>query len=394
MKEYFIVQIKRTVRLLPYILAIAITLSFCAFFAYQSMASAYGENDQFDRIRVATVGTADDQLMEIGISALQSIDSSRMSIELIQMDKTEAENQLIYGHIDAYIVFPEGFIEDAMHGNIRPLHFVSCPGNRDMLAIFKDEVTKALGEILMASERGTFALADVMREFGYGDAASDQMNRIALEYAMIILQRDDMYEVELVGAADGMTFTGYIASGLSTILLFLLALPFASVLILEDDSLIKQLYRKGVGVISQSICEFTAFWFGILIIVLLPCIILADNCFSALAAMIPSSFCVCAVCYLLYSLCRNYLGGVMLQLLVALFMCFMCGCMYPVHFFPVKLQRIAAYFPAALVRNQISKFFGETLQMQYLPLIAWGIVCFSCCVGIRYWHIARFRRGS
>jgi len=58
--------------------------------------------------------------------------------------------------------------------------------------------------------------------------------------------------------------------------------------------------------------------------------------------------------FCLYQLTAQLLSGVLLQFFVTVAMCFLCGCMYPVFFFPEGLQKLGAWLPAGLARSLLA----------------------------------------
>ena len=69
------------------------------------------------------------------------------------------------------------------------------------------------------------------------------------------------------------------------------------------------------------------------------------------------------------------MGGVLLHFFGTLTLCFVSGCMYPVYFFPVALQKVSAYLPTGLARAQLSSCItGKTEFLTGLLLILYGIL--------------------
>ena len=86
-------------------------------------------------------------------------------------------------------------------------------------------------------------------------------------------------------------------------------------------------------------------------------------------------FALTALSFFLFTLARDYMAGVLLHFFGTLTLCFISGCMYPVYFFPVALQKISAYLPTGLARAQLSGCItGVTDLFATLLLILYGIV--------------------
>ena len=66
---------------------------------------------------------------------------------------------------------------------------------------------------------------------------------------------------------------------------------------------------------------------------------------------------------------------VLLQFFLSTALCFVSGCMYPVYFFPVSVQRVAAWLPAGLARSQLASCItGENDVQTLLLLLAYALV--------------------
>lgn len=365
------------------------------YLAYQTILEDWVNDDSRTRLTVAAVGTETDTMLQVGFSALETMDSSRFSLELVKMDEQQAKNALLNGSISAYVVFPEGFLDQALHGNINPLRFVSTTGNRDIISLLKDELTTALGEILLSSEYGAFGLGMALRELGYPELVSEKMDAISLSYAALLLNREQMYIVEELGAADSMEITAYMAGGILTVLLFLVALPFAPVLIRDDFAVNHQLCSRGVGSVKQSICEFAAFFLYLVVLFGVIFSLLTGNIAAALTALLPVAFCITAISYLLYSLCKDLISGSLLYMITAVGLCFVSGCMYPIHFFPSSIQQIAVYLPTFSARRQLSGLLtGSVDDSAVGQLVLTGAGCLLAAIIRNYFRLRTGRRAE
>lgn len=380
--------------MLPCILFVSAIMAGGLYIAYQTVLEDWNSDDSRTRLTVAAVGTDADAMLDVGFTALETMDSSRFSLELVQMDEQQAKSALADGTVSAYVVFPEGFLEQALHGDINPIRFVSTTGNRDIFALLKDELTSALADILLSSEYGAFGLGKALRELGHPELVSEQMNAISLSYAALLLNRENLYTVEELGAADSMDMMSYMAGGVLTILLFLMVLPFASVLIRDDLAVNKQLCCRGVGSVKQSICEFSAFFLFLTILFGVIGCVLGGNV-AAVLTVLPVAFCISAIGYLLYSLCKDLISGALLYIITAVGICFLSGCMYPIHFFPAAIQKAAAYLPAFAARRQLSALFSGSVAPEATEqLVITGAACFLLVLLRNYFRLRVDRRAE
>lgn len=394
MGKYFVIQLKRIGRILPLILCVMAILFGGISLVYQSLVSQWSDPDKYDRLSVAMVGTANERLLNIGFHALTTMDSSNVTVEFLQMEEEEAGTALERGQIEAYVVFPENFMDNAMGGNIIPLQFVSVAGGENLVSMVKDELTSAFANLLLTSEQGAFAIGDVLAENGESEIAWQKTNDLALDYALRVMDRSLVYTVEELGISDGLTFEQYLMSGLAVVFLFFMTLPFVGVLIKEEASLEQLLKSKRVGACSQVLCEIVAYILWVAVAIAVPVLILTDVGISSLVQILPVVLCVCGISYLVYSLTRDVLSGVLLQLMTSVAMCFVAGCMYPVYFFPVSVQKFSEYLPAAMARNHMAGLItGKPTDAHIVPLLAIGAGCVLVSMLIRHVRIGG-RKGA
>ena len=392
MKKYFIAQIKKQFHILPCILVVAAILCGGLALLYEGMTSSWSSGTDHTKIRIAAVGTAEDRLLQMGYTALESMDSSRFSLKLLQMEEEAAKDALQTGQISAYVVFPDGFMDSALHGEIMPLHFVSAAGSPDIFTLVKEELTSALSKVLLASEYGAFALGDALRAWGKSELVGQKMNDISLSYVGLLLAREKLYTVEELGITDGIGFSDNLVAGISVLLMFLIGLPFGASFIRESMVLERQLYCRGVHSIAQITSEYAAYLVYMLLLTVIPVAILTRCSVESIFSLLPVVVCICAIGQFLFSICKEMLSGTLLYILISVAVCFVSGCMYPIYFFPLSIQRFAAFLPAAAARRQIAAVITDTSATDTLLLLATAAVFFSLSLLIRYGRIHSERR--
>lgn len=381
MGKYFYLQGKRLGRVLPGALLAALVLlgSLLVIFKLTVEQDAAGEENQ--KFRVAMVGYEDDPFLQAGMAAMTGFDSSRFSLDIRQMNREQALQALSKGQIDACVEIPEGFMEEAMVGNILPLKFVSTTGAAGLTSIVKDEITDVIASVLRESQKGVYGMEYAVRDNGL--RVENNMNVMALRYTEYILARDKLYSLEELGIGDALGLEGYLLCGLSVLFLLLCCLPFAPVLIRRDLSLQKMLYAKGRSPLKQSLAEFGAYFSCLLVMVLVLLLgaeVFASGVFpfwSALLRLIPVMLMVAALSYMLCCLSTDLTGGILLQFFTVLAMCFVSGCLYPVYMFPVGVQKAAALLPAGIARSLLAGCItgqGMGLQPLWLMLYAGGFL--------------------
>ena len=123
MGKYLYLQLKRLLRILLPALLIAAILFGCLALAYQAVVSMSEDSKMQAKIKLGVVGTGGDTFLQMGMLALNTIDSSRFSVDFIQLEEDDAQSAMRRGELAAYVVIPEGFIDAAMYGEILPVKY-------------------------------------------------------------------------------------------------------------------------------------------------------------------------------------------------------------------------------------------------------------------------------
>jgi len=357
MKQYFWLQCKRLSRYLPgAFLVVLILLGGLAGVLGVTM-DQQAQKEENHKFRIGVVGPMDDPLLQVGVEAIRNYDSSQLAMELVSMEESQAKKDLAMGRISAYIVVPEGFVENALSGTILPLRFVSTVGSSGMSSIVQQELTDAISLVLTDAQKGVYGMYQVTGERGLYRASG--MDKMAVKYAEYVLARDQLYRVETLGIGDGLDLGAYLLCGFLVLFLMLSCLPFAPLLIRRDPALGQMLAARGRPAFLQTVCDLVSYLMVLLVMVL--AVAAAALLLPGLAdfgKLLLQALPVVVLCgslsYLLYTLATDLIGGVLLQFFVTLGMCFVSGCLYPVFFFPSGVQKMAAWLPAGVARQYLA----------------------------------------
>lgn len=381
MRKYFLLQCKRVLRILPFVLAVTAVLFGALSGAFLAVKQLSEDSDSHNKFKVGVVGNAGDTYLQMGLAALQSMDSSRFSVELQMMTQQEAKAALSGGKIVAYVSVPDDFLQEAFYGNIIPLQFVVRGSAGGLVTILKDEITGAVETLLLETQRGIYGVGDALEDAGYGSLSGTHINKISLKYVEFVLDRGKVYTTEELGISDGLGLEGYLLCGLSVIMLFLVCMPFAPLQIQSDQALRRLLASRGVGAGKQIACEFTSYLLGLTVLVL-PVLwaasstgVLQDYSVTGQDTLqvLPVLLMVAAFSFFLYELVRDYVSGVLVQFFAAVFLCFFSGCIFPVYTLPKAVQPVANLLPAGAARRQLAQCLTD--QQSLAPLML--LLCYT-----------------
>lgn len=376
MTGYFMAQCKRLLKFFPYIFALMLILFVSFFVAFRAAEEKITEEDLNTTMKIGVTGDTDNKYFQLGLQTLSAIDSSRFTIQIIEVEEATAKNLLLKGEISAYVVIPEGFMKDAMHGTIRPIKYVTGSGGSGLTEMFKDEITEILKKVVVSSQNGIFSVEDILTENGLSAVRREHSDNVNFEYIDLAISRVEMYSVEYTGVSAGVSTVVTTACGIASLFLFVSGIGYAVVFVRKDSSLNLLFASRARGFKGQILCEFFAFVLSyiptLLAVFGIGVIFLKENfMFSQIYSLAPTAIlCISLAVFFnlfLFEISDGIVTGVLLQFVITLFMSYVSGCMYPVYSLPKILQKTAALFPSGTVRVCLENAIkGQTVNTAFL----------------------------
>lgn len=394
MKKYFFLQLKRVLRYFPYILLVSLVLFGAISAGLWSLLSANEDKSENHKIKVGITGSLDDRMIQLGLATFEAFDDTKYTLELLQLEEAQANASLARGDIALYIVVPEDFVRQALHGSIEPIRFVTTTDTTDVVTLFKDEILQMITQIVVSAQKGTYGIGDALTAAGRSDLSYEHINKIAVEYVYLALERTEGVVVEELGIRHALTMPQYYVISLGIFFLLLMSLPFAILYCKKNHSLEALLHSKGVSAGSQTGGEFLSLFIGMLGLIgmLMLGIILfinfsdfsdAINSLSTgggcpfLALVLPVVM-ITAFTYMIFELAGNVVGGVLSHFFLTVSLCYLSGCFYPLYAFPEAVQKVAAVLPVCVLREQMAQFFsGHSSLWSTVAVFAYTILFFG-----------------
>lgn len=387
MGNYFCLQCKRQLRFVPGILAVALILLGSLFLAFQLFTRYTAVQETNQKFSIAICGETRDPFLQMGLTALKTFDNSRFALDVLEMEEADAAKALSRGDLAAYAVIPDGFMEAAFSGQILPIQFITTTGTSNMVSLVKEELSNAITTLLIGSQKGVFGLWDAMADNELTHKAGGQMDQLSLVYTDYLFARDHIYSLQELGIADALDFENYMLCGLGVLFFLLLCLPFAPLMIPGDPSLNRLLCSKGNSATGQALCDFAAYGLtqaGILLVLFG----LAILCMPQLSVkprlfwqILPAILLTATFSFMIYSISRDMISGILLQFFLSVILCFVSGCLYPVYFFPVQVQQLAQWLPTGIARAQLAGCITGSTSAQ-TTLALWGFCAIFLAVGV------------
>ncbi len=363
-KMYLRLQLRRALRLYPSILLITtITLCGIALSAMLLMQKTMGSEEK-QKVSIGIVGDISDTYLGVGIYALKNMDSSRFTIDFLEMEEGEARAALEKREITGYVQVPEDFIDGIINGENIPATFVTHGGPEGFGTILTSEITGTVSDLVTESQRVLYAMQELARDTGETEGLWDKVKMLNIELIDLILGRSGAYVVESLGIADAVSMGGYYICGIYIFFLLLWGISCSRFMMGRNREMHRLLKARGCSAARQVLCEYAAFFLITLGTMLLFSLFagfitarqdfgireLVGSGFLSPAGFVLQSIPVLCVLtamqFCLYETTDSTISAVLLQFLTAIGMGYICGCLYPLPFFPDAVQRVGNVLPA------------------------------------------------
>ncbi len=372
--KYLRAQTLRALKLYPAIIAFTLALVMGVSIILLSLFGNRSRTEENTRIKVGIVGDLDNSYLDIGIAALQSMDTSRFYIEFVELSENEAKRQLSNGELKGYVNIPEGFVDSVADGGDLKLKYVMGNSPAVLSSLLMQEIIDVIGSIVTESQCAVYGYMDLLDETGVSKSVRNRLAEgMTVEYVDKILTREQWYDTKTLGFGMGLSFEAYYICAFITLLLLLWGTVCVNLLLKRDLSLQRLLFSKKRRVLGQIIAEYVPYLAVFAANLLILCTLAAvafmgkempsylpelTGAFSFIKlafALIPAAFLISAMQFALYELTSSVVSAVLLQILVLVALSYASGLLYPLYSLPVTLQKIAAWLPTGVAFDYVSR---------------------------------------
>lgn len=407
---YFSLQLKRALKILPTVLCVSLVLFLTLGMILAGVIANDNNSEKKTKFSIGIVGDTSESYLGLGVAAVETLDSSRFTIDFKEMTEIQAKQALEAGKLSAYVLIPEGFVEAAVHGDIQKITYVTSPGAVGLTTILKNEIASFISEVLVHSQKGVYATGAAMKDAGLKNR-SEIMDNMAIEYFSFILGRSKLYRTEISGISDSLSLGGYFICGLPIFFLFIWGISACFLFARRDVALSEMLSAKGCRSFMQTAGEYLAYLIlmVIMMIVIFAAVLPVAPYLSSLIPefkgvdlsfgiaffmrLIPCAATIAAIQFLIYEAVSGMIAGVLMQFVSAIVLSFVGGCLYPIGFFPEPIVRISRFLPSGLARAYMTSFLaGESGAVHLLGLAGWLVIVFTAAVAVRAERIRRCSR--
>ena len=259
-KSYLSLQLKRVFKIYPTILIVTIitVLSIAMVCGVIVVSDNQGESKK--KISVGIVGNIEDTYLDIGIYALENLDSSRFYIDVVQMEEQQAIEALKSKEINGYLHVPDGYIDSVYRGDNLSAKYVTLNSPEGFGTILSGEIAEIVSHIVIESQIGMYSMQSVANEY-YEDNLWPKVDSLMMKYIDILLQRHNLFAITELGIADSLSFGGYYICGLLLFFMLLWGISVNKIFSSKSLALSKLLHSSGMTVKKQVVCEYLAYLF-------------------------------------------------------------------------------------------------------------------------------------
>lgn len=375
---YFYAQLKRMMKTLPRQIMVNLLVCLCvgvlaAVFIRDGILAPDSQ-----KYRIGVVGDMSDSYLGFGINAIQSLDDSRFMIELITMTDTEARTAFEKGELYAIVQIPEGLMESIESGaNDRFISYIAAEGQKGIGAIVMGQIVDVASTLVTRSQSAIFGMQSIMLEEGMQEGFWEFTNGLNLLLIELVISRSGLYDVEVLGIANGLSTEGYYLCSILLFLLLLSGINNSSLFIHKKTDMPRVMKSRGVGAAGQVAGEYLAYLCLMLLclaVIFIPLsLCLEKEVFTIpewegmgaeplkgfLAALLPVTAMFAALQFLLYELVTCVVSGILLQFICGIGMGYLSGFFYPAAFFPDVMQQIGNLLPAGVALRYMDGTVAE-----------------------------------
>ena len=322
------------------------------------------ENKQ--KVNIGIVGKVTDSYLGIGVQALQHLDSSRFTVNFEEMTEKEARESLEAGKLSAYVVIPEGFVESVVSGENMQIRYVTASGARGINSTLMDELVECVSIMITESQNAIYGMQHILIEEEKTQNFWEETNTMNIKYIKTVLNRTGIYDVQLLGYSNQLSFISFYVCGMIVLFFLLWGINGSYLLIKKDSALVRMLTSKNIPVSKQIAAEYSAYFLlvaasllcvGVLLVIGMELTEITipewervdlQEKLIFLIKLLPVAAVISAMHFFLYEMVSGIVSGVLLQFTIAIGLGYLSGCFYPISFFPETVQRFFQYLPTGV----------------------------------------------
>ena len=195
--KYMFAQLKRMLKLavgvFPTAMLLFVSLGIAGYYFFQSSIFTQNQN----KFRIGIVGKIDETYLGFGISAVQTLDSSRFMVDFIPMSEDEARKKYQAGELTTYVMVPDEFLDSVVYGrNDVPITYVASEGQKGLGAFLMQELSKVVSRLVTSSQSSIYGMQRALVFEGRTEQLDEITDEINLKLINFVLNRTKLSELE------------------------------------------------------------------------------------------------------------------------------------------------------------------------------------------------------
>ncbi len=368
-KIYFKLECKRIMKLLPGILAITLfVLTITGFLLankYFDKQSSIEDTHNVSDLKNMKIGIVANEgemdFLDIALYLIEQTDDFGDICSFIFVSENEGQKMLEQKELDILTIFPDNYVKSVYRGTEEPIVVRFGTAQSGVSSLMFRQLADSLTNYMMECKAAVYTLQDKYDEWDISVKKDDE--QITAELIKEILNRTSLLKQETVSATEGLHSILYYVCVAIVLMTLLWALSCGSVLGKNSKTMPMLLERQGVSPLTQYLVKFASlflfFLTNYLVIAVIAMIVthvlgITFIPISAYFMIIPILLPACAITLCVYELSKDGIGGMLFLFFGTVIFSFLSGFFYPLSYFPVWMQKIAAFLPTKVMFHYVS----------------------------------------
>ena len=385
---FFKLELKRNLKLIPYLLAAAVALSLLMGVIAFCAAKIMYYRSAPEKEVIAVSSEDDSKLVKFAIASLSKSDSLSYLYTVKNTSTKKAMDLVNHNEALLGIVVPSNFMDSLSRGQNPPirLYYSSVSSIKSMLIT---ELSLAAQNSLKAAEAGIYTNYDFYAEHEEYEAERVSNEKLDTDYLAEALFHKNFFIKEKITATGSLSLViYYIAAGIMVVML-LLGCLFILRMKNDSDMIALKLRQNGINVFFQSFVHIACIFLTLLMVLWIGlAVIFAANLYFHLhlglrfAPVFVNSVLLCLCCSTIISFSSSFIKS-KLSALLFLFMLtisfsFVSGAFMPTILLPSTLHAISPLLPT----TWMLKSAGYMLKSEMIKSTLLKLVSFSLGFGL------------
>lgn len=379
--RYLWLELKRSFQILKktilnFILVIAILVTGITAVSYTMMQSQV-----FQQVEVGVVAPGEDSITQIVVQFISAMKSVRSVCNFRYMDEETATEALEDGDLQAVILLPVNFYEDVDSGKNTPAKILLPKDSGLNVKVFQELLRDGVS-LLQTAEAGVYATYEVLREDDPVMNSADIGDFLAEQYTLEALERQKLFEEQMVSPFGDMISTQYYYLSVCLIILLMAGLNMGYLYRKQSRAVEQKLMIYGLrgwnsAVLKMIVMTLFLYFLALLLYgagILLTRYTPLELVYwypDVLAGMLLLCIAISVYFHMIYVLTDGGVQGVSVLLAVNVVMILASGLILPESYFPKWVQCFGSVMPLRIwTEYAMEVLFDQVTVMSAVRLLA------------------------